>query len=121
MEIVLTQYNPIFDDDLDIYTDKLPFTPNSRYNTPQWCPCRPNKVSFNTNTLFKKHIASLTHKEWLKYLDQPSPKDKEIRSLKKEIIKKDIELVRIMLKFNKLKLYVETDTYNLLQKQVIYK
>ena len=58
-------YIPLFNEDLDEYYDKSPYKPYERNCTQYECRCKAGSI-FMGNVMFKQHIKSKTHKDFIK-------------------------------------------------------
>ena len=78
-------YIPSFNENLDEYYDKSPYKPYERNCTQHECRCKAGTI-FMGNVMFKQHIKSKTHKDFIRnykkyYAEVDSAKEtiKELR------------------------------------------
>ena len=81
-------YIPEFDENNDCYIDKSPYKPYERNCIRYECRCKAGS-SFVNNMMFKQHIKSKTHKDFIrnysKYYKEIDDSKEIIKNLKAEI------------------------------------
>ena len=92
-------YIPLFDETLDKYIDKSPYKPYERNCIRYECRCKAGSY-FVGNTMFKQHIKSKTHKD---FIENYSKYYKEVDESKEIINNLKIENELLNRKINKLK------------------
>ncbi len=92
-------YKPTFDENNDEYIDKSPYKPYERNCIRYECRCKAGSY-FVGNTMFKQHIKSKTHKD---FIQNYSKYYKEVDESKEIINNLKIENELLNRKINKLK------------------
>ena len=92
-------YKPTFDENNDEYIDKSPYKPYERNCIRYECRCKAGSY-FVGNTMFKQHIKSKTHKD---FIQNYSKYYKEVDESKEIIKNLKIENELLNRKINKLK------------------
>ena len=92
-------YKPTFDENNDEYIDKSPYKPYERNCIRYECRCKAGSY-FVGNTMFKQHIKSKTHKD---FIENYSKYYKEVDESKEIINNLKIENELLNRKINKLK------------------
>lgn len=89
-------YIPKFDENNDIYIDKSPYKPYERNCIKYECRCKAGSYFLN-NMMYKQHIKSKTHKEFItnykKYFKEVDEAKEIINDLKveNELLKRKLE------------------------------
>ncbi len=89
-------YIPVFDENNDIYIDKSPYKPYERNCIKYECRCKAGSYFVN-NMMYKQHIKSKTHKEFItnykKYFKEVDEAKETINNLKveNELLKRKLE------------------------------
>lgn len=89
-------YIPVFDENNDTYIDKSPYKPYERNCIKYECRCKAGSYFVN-NMMYKQHIKSKTHKEFItnykKYFKEVDEAKETINNLKveNELLKRKLE------------------------------
>jgi hypothetical protein len=107
--IDLDIYNPIFDENNDVYIDKCPYKPYQRNCKQYTCNCKAGALFLN-NSSYKQHIKTKTHRDYIKnykkYNNQIYIRDETIKKLK-------VDLELTTRKMNKYKTIVDNISSNI--------